>query len=74
MEAIITWASGRDSRAESKNRFFFFLCVAIPVIFFMWKNPNNAHSVVYLSQGMERCLIQPTLGVSCFSYMMKSFW
>lgn len=22
MEVIITWASGRDSRAESKNRFF----------------------------------------------------
>lgn len=48
MEAIITWASGRDSRGEAKNSFF---SVAIPVIFFMWKNTDNgqAHSVADLS-------------------------
>jgi len=75
MEAIITRAAERDSRAEPKNRFgfFFFFSVAIPVIFCMWKNPDNsqARCCLPLSQSTERCHIQPTSDrrrVSCARY------
>lgn len=31
-------------QSRIKEQVFFFLCVAIPVIFFMWKNPNSVGS------------------------------